>query len=80
MGKKTVINVPILKSEIHYYNSTTENLPEYAHIATDDVMVIIDQYLTNQLEKARQEGYKKGYADAGIAELMKHENDKGNQI
>jgi len=31
-------------------------------------------------DMAEREAYKKGYADKGIEELMKHENDKGNQI
>lgn len=41
-----------------------------------EVMALI----SDTVAKAEREAYKKGYADKGIEELMKHENDKGNQI
>lgn len=36
--------------------------------------------IQSAIDQAHQEGYKKGYADKGVQELVAHENDKGNQV
>jgi len=44
------------------------------------IVEVCEALISDTVAKAEREAYKKGYADKGIEELMKHENDKGNQI
>ena len=70
----------IRKAEVGMYETSKVSVAKH-HVnkmvkAENKICDIISQAYT----KGREEGYKKGYTDKGIEELLKHENDKGNQI
>lgn len=55
---KQAVRTQLYGLAVNAYNSNSDGLPEYAQISTDDVMVLIDQYHSEQVEEAVVEARK----------------------